>query len=465
MKLSRTVLLGSLLAVAFAVSPLAHAGKVVRNQKPSADYQYVTPDPDELETSQAVGPLPPGVMPPPVAPGQVAKPPVVTKATGGVRPSADAEPEVPDALPFTVENFPGEAPAACSNASISTDSCDNSWYGKKNTSLTQAAKDQRDDMYALLALAIVNEDWQFSQPEAATNQNLKILPRRGHNVGGVLVDDKGQLVWWDRNSNGFECSGTNHGETRMMISYLKYSRRNTLNCHTIYTSLEPCAMCSGVMTLQNIGRTIYVQKDHGFGAAVERLQLPHRGVGAGREFACGYPRTPISRQGLKRGAALELDRALHAYAASNPNGDVTAFLQTPPAHAVYQKAENELLTIRPLPGNEKAYQDVVKFISDQRSIYAGTFTTPELHVAIERSRANARAARPNVPENAAAFRPDFKTIAGQLDPCCRPRTLSGDPIGLPFVNPQQPLPAFCPAVPGSAAGFAAQAASQPTAGR
>jgi tRNA(Arg) A34 adenosine deaminase TadA len=385
-----------------------------------------------------------------------------------MRPSADAEPEVRDALPLTVENsqLNGEqAPAGCTNASISTDPCDNSWYGKNNPlKLSPQAIQQRDDMYALLSLAMVNEDWQVSQPEAAANANLKVLPRRGHNVGGVLVDDRGQLVWWDRNSNGFECSGTNHGETRMMISYLKFSRRSTLNCHTIYTSLEPCAMCSGVMTLQNIGRTIYVQKDHGFGAAVERLQLPHRGANAGREFACGYPRTPISRQGLKTGAALELDRAFHTFAATNP-GDVTAFLQTPAAHGVYIKAENDLLAIRPLPGNESAYQDAIKFLSDQRAIYANTFTTPEMHVAIERNRANSRAAHPGAPENAAAFRPDFKTIAGQLDPCCRPRTLSGDPIGLPFVNPQQPLPAFCPAVFGSAAGAAAQAPTGQPAGK
>lgn len=381
------------------------------------------------------------------------EPATAQKATGGMRPSADAEPDVADAMPFTVENYPQEAPASCTNASISFKSCDDAWYGKNNPlRLTPDELQQRDDMYALLSLAVVNEDWQYSAPEAAANPNLKILPRRGHNVGGVMVDDKGQLVWWDRNSNSFECSGTNHGETRMMISYLKYSRRNTLACHTIYTSLEPCAMCSGVMTLQGLGRTIYVQKDHGYGAAIERLQ---KGANQGREFACGYPQVPISRQGLKHGAALELDRAYHAFWQTKPGGAVTLFLQMPSAHAIYQKAEQDLFAMKPLPGNVQAFQNAMKFITDLRTIYAGTFITPEMHVTIERNRAAVRAARPGVPEIAASFRPTSQQIIGQLDPCCRPPTLAGAPLGAPFVNPTQPLPAYCPAVPGSAAGSAA----------
>ncbi len=60
---------------------------------------------------------------------------------------------------------------------------------------------------------------------------------------------------------------------RLMIGYLNRVGGYSLKKHTVYTTLEPCAQCSGMMTLCSIERTVYGQTDPGFGKAMERLAL------------------------------------------------------------------------------------------------------------------------------------------------------------------------------------------------
>ncbi len=67
---------------------------------------------------------------------------------------------------------------------------------------------ERDEIYSLLAYAVVYKDWQSSK----TNQ-------RGHNIGAVLVDPKGKLVNWARNCNQITQNGTQHAELRLMLGY------------------------------------------------------------------------------------------------------------------------------------------------------------------------------------------------------------------------------------------------------
>jgi tRNA(Arg) A34 adenosine deaminase TadA len=368
------------------------------------------------------------VAPPP--PIQGAPKPAVPRALGDffAIDKAASEPPIPEAKPLITTT------GACQADAVEFDPCPNSWFftapglAKNRMGMSQAAIAERDHLFALASLAVVNEDWQFSPDDAKANAEVANLPRRGHNIGGVLVDDRGKLVWWERNSNGIECSGTNHGETRMMISYLKFSRRSTLGCHSIYTSLEPCAMCSGMMVQQKIARTIYVEKDHGFGAALERLHQPF----GPRNFPCGFPRAPFSRHAEDVAAAKDLDVKFHDFMKKTGNDDLTSFLQTKEAHDTYQAAEDELLAFKPMDENKGTLADIKTMIADLRSkIYHRANVSVEQHVQIERSR-RAQQVNVNLPRLGLPL---------DVDPCCRPPLMNN----LGRLNQQAPLSPACKA--------------------
>lgn len=182
---------------------------------------------------------------------------------------------------------------------------------------------ERDEIYSLAAYAVVLNDWQQDGPE-----------KRGHNIGSVLVAPDGRIVNWARNCNAALSNGTQHGEVRLMIGYLNRVGGYSLKNHTVYTTLEPCAQCSGMMTLCSIERTVYGQTDPGYGKAIERLTLdskkwnPH-----GYD---PYPRKVISRR-LDSEYADRLDAAY-----KKQGGSITRFLLTDEAKTIFLDAARQL---------------------------------------------------------------------------------------------------------------------------
>jgi tRNA(Arg) A34 adenosine deaminase TadA len=346
------------------------------------------------------------------------------------KPKAAGEPPIAESRPRLDGN--------CA-LSVEFDPCADAWFhvpdrraSKANRFLlTPEAITERDRIFSLAALAVAYEDWQPSVNEARRDPKTAALLRRGHNVGSVLVDERGRLVWWERNSNTIECNGTNHAETRLMLSYGKFARRPSLGCHTVYTSLEPCAMCAGMMAIQRVARVVYVQRDPGFGGAVERLHaaLPSR------RFECGLPRVPISRHENRIAAAARLDAALQesgGAAAAHPEGMVE-FLTSRRAREIFEDAGRELLSLQPMPVNEEALRDAKALIADLRSpIYSRSYATMDQHVAIERMR---RAGK------ADATKPRLG-MPLEVDPCCRPVTLAGvraEPAVSPMCRVESPV--------------------------
>ena len=70
--------------------------------------------------------------------------------------------------------------------------------------------------------------------------------RAGHNIGGVLRGPNDEIIAWALNTNTGDFS--QHGEVNMMEYFyrLAANRPNPLNNHILYTTLEPCHMCSGM---------------------------------------------------------------------------------------------------------------------------------------------------------------------------------------------------------------------------
>jgi tRNA(Arg) A34 adenosine deaminase TadA len=101
----------------------------------------------------------------------------------------------------------------------------------------------------------------------------------GHNIACLAVDGNGEIIDFEFNHNDFFRSTTEHAESRMVRRLFSLtdifdnwktgepipgkSRAFSLKDVTLYTSLESCAQCSGVMSLGRVKRVVYLQIDPG----------------------------------------------------------------------------------------------------------------------------------------------------------------------------------------------------------
>lgn len=199
-----------------------------------------------------------------------------------------------------------------------------------------SAAEERDDIYSLLAYAVVLEDWQ-------TGGN----GQRGHNIGCVIVDDAtGRILYWARNCNHITQNGTQHAEARAILGLLGQlsregrSRFYYLDGTTLYTTLEPCAQCVGMMILNKVSRFVYGQSDPYYGAALERLALDTRELPFlfPDRFAKGYGPYPRLPRG-EASPAVEKRLADNAFRHAQ---SLTAWLLSEEARQIFQGARERL---------------------------------------------------------------------------------------------------------------------------
>lgn len=194
-----------------------------------------------------------------------------------------------------------------------------------------SAEAERDAIFSLAAYAVVFQNWQTTETPKKE--------QRGHNIGSILVNANNTPVAWGRNCIAQEVDGTQHGEVRVMQQYIKEANSELLDGYTIYTTLEPCIMCSGMMSLVKVAHCVYGQTDGdnpeagriGYGRAIERLQLDSSSLPNGY---VPYPRTPKTSKAsdLPHRAALDA-RYLDAGVES-----ITNFLLSDTAMEVYANA-------------------------------------------------------------------------------------------------------------------------------
>jgi tRNA(Arg) A34 adenosine deaminase TadA len=81
--------------------------------------------------------------------------------------------------------------------------------------------------------------------------------RGNHPFGALLVDAAGVVAAEAENTVVSEHDVTGHAETNLArIASRRFDRAYLRTC-TIYTSTEPCAMCSGAIYWCGIGRVVY----------------------------------------------------------------------------------------------------------------------------------------------------------------------------------------------------------------
>ena len=75
--------------------------------------------------------------------------------------------------------------------------------------------------------------------------------------GAVLVDEKGEIIMEQGNAEGDLHDATAHAE-RMLASRASqtFSKEFLWKC-TLYTTFEPCCMCTGAIYWANIGRIVF----------------------------------------------------------------------------------------------------------------------------------------------------------------------------------------------------------------
>ena len=145
------------------------------------------------------------------------------------------------------------------------------------------AEAEADEIRQLLAYAVAAAGWDTQA-------------RTGHNIAAVLVAPDGMPVWWERNANAAEESSIEHAEARLLRGYIADRRElgrpvPRLSGYSVYTTLEPCAMCVGTMIMSDVDRVVFGQRDPLWGQAAERLSSDSRASGRG---LAPYPRQVMS---------------------------------------------------------------------------------------------------------------------------------------------------------------------------
>jgi tRNA(Arg) A34 adenosine deaminase TadA len=103
-----------------------------------------------------------------------------------------------------------------------------------------------------------------------------------HPFGALLVDETGAVLLEAENSVVTEQDCTGHAETNLMRKASQAYPTTVLERCTLYTSTEPCAMCSGAIHWGKVGRVVFALSEESLYAMIgshdenETLRLPCR---------------------------------------------------------------------------------------------------------------------------------------------------------------------------------------------
>jgi tRNA(Arg) A34 adenosine deaminase TadA len=98
--------------------------------------------------------------------------------------------------------------------------------------------------------------------ERAINISHRSRQNGNHPFGALLVIE-GQVVLESENSVGTTKDATGHAETNLVrLASTRFSKSELARA-SLYSSCEPCAMCSGAIYWSGIGRLVYALSEDG----------------------------------------------------------------------------------------------------------------------------------------------------------------------------------------------------------
>lgn len=240
---------------------------------------------------------------------------------------------------------------------------------------------ERHYIYSLLLMAITcyywngNKDGQNNRyplnPTKEEYPEFKYLDSNylGHNISAIAVDGDGNVIDFEFNHNEIYNSSVEHAESRLIRRVFSLSQISDtwnivakeidrpirygtlLNNVSVYTSLESCSQCAGIMALATLKEVVYLQTDPGMykiGNILRRLT-------EGTKLQAPLP---IPANSFKFGYFKEIDEAYNLFAEkqAKKEGDpfsisskgeprytqsITSFLCTKAAFDIYLKAHQE----------------------------------------------------------------------------------------------------------------------------
>ena len=229
-----------------------------------------------------------------------------------------------------------------------------------HTANNYTQNDEIDDIYMLLTYSILYKTWQGSDP------SKKVI---GNNIGALLVNPTADtILGFDRNANASTNNTTQHAESRLIQSYLSECECRDLTDCIIYTSLEPCAMCSGMMIISKVKETIYGATDPFGGKALERLSLDSAELPDGY---LPYPDVTISKASdciIRK----ELDDAREESGIF-----IYKFLMTDKAKEIFKKAYTMFIDYEvEYIANQTIYENAKDFLEQELEKYYRVYEEP-----------------------------------------------------------------------------------------
>lgn len=83
-----------------------------------------------------------------------------------------------------------------------------------------------------------------------------------HPFGALLADANGNILMEQPNEVVTGHNDCAHAETMLLMKASQTYDRDFLATCSLYTSIEPCAMCSGALYWANVGRLVYGLTEH-----------------------------------------------------------------------------------------------------------------------------------------------------------------------------------------------------------
>lgn len=136
-----------------------------------------------------------------------------------------------------------------------------------------------DNVLMMMAWEMISRTTGFKSNLAGRTlaaQTPRLGETEGQRIGSILADSEGNIVGWGFNTN--KENATRHGEVNLIVQHMHTEKELPVG-GTLYTTLEPCEMCSGMIVRAvkhgTPFRVIYGQRDANVHATA--LQSPPPG--------------------------------------------------------------------------------------------------------------------------------------------------------------------------------------------
>jgi len=249
---------------------------------------------------------------------------------------------------------------------------------------------ERHRIFSILLMAITAHYWNglkngraFSyplNPSRAAGDNGVFLDEdyHGHNIASLAVDLNGRVIDFEFNHNEIFNSSAEHAEARLVRRAFSLSQINDgdatgtdwelveikesdaakpktygtlLNGVTIYTTLESCSQCSGIMALGQVKEIVYLQRDPGMYFIGNILRRLTEGTGLQAPLPItgddiGLPFFALLNEGYESFRSAQVEETGEPF---RRNGDkslwsdsITSYLCTREAYLFFVQAAQEL---------------------------------------------------------------------------------------------------------------------------